>query len=206
MASKNPRAKGRHARPLTLPPSRWRSGQPAPTAASNDPAAFRDVDTVEMLEKMSAQIENLRSAYHIDAKPLASDEEYDALIADLQDIIAQARRAGIPVTAAEALLEKVGAPVKPAPQRSPDENGAAPSERRRIEHTAARGGRLLSLAATHTEEELRSWWERNVTCKLPGEAGPIAVEPKVDGLTLRLSYEGGHLVEVRCRPRAQSPR
>lgn len=215
IASTPPRPKGSHTRPLTLPPSQWRNEKQSQIAAGGESATSTSLDTLHMLDSMTAQIEKLQSAYHIDAKPMASDDEYDALVADLRRMVADAREAGIPVSAAEALLSKVGAPVKPTPQssadhdgaaavkpaprRSADRNGAAPFEIRPVEHTAARGGRLLSLAATHSEEELRSWWARSVTNKLSGAAGPIAVEPKVDGLTLRLSYEGGQLIEVlRC--------
>lgn len=111
---------------------------------------------------------------------------------------------------AEAFLNAVGAAPSALPaaadaqgkpkRRRSIKKAAQPQTARviaQVEHTAARGGRLLSLAAVHSEEELRTWWRRHVTDVLGSDQdASIVVEPKVDGLTLRLSYENGELVEV----------
>jgi hypothetical protein len=82
------------------------------------------------------------------------------------------------------------------PRREASESSEAGPKREimPVEHSEARGGELLSLASVHSVEELRSWWERAVLAHV-GDV-PIVAEPKVDGLTMRVSYDSGKLVEV----------
>jgi hypothetical protein len=157
------------------------------------------------VQRMQLKLEQLRQGYYAGSAPMVSDEEYDALVVDFRAMVGKARSQGVSVQSAEQLLASVGA----TPERQVERNSARARQKKQkagarvgkvrvlqpVRHTAEHGGRLLSLASMHSEEELRSWWLRNVVAVL-GRDGQVVVEPKVDGLTLRLSYDSGKLVEV----------
>ena len=178
------------------------------------------------LASSQAELANARDAYY-KGSPTMTDDVYDALLTHFRTHVSQAINRGIDVSDADAFLASVGAPPSGVPpqQRAapPPAKSPAPPKKKRtrkksagkitdekerqaiqqVEHTAERGGRLLSLAAVHSEADLRTWWRRHVTDVLGDEGGAsVVVEPKVDGLTLRLSYEGGKLIEVRADPLA----
>jgi NAD-dependent DNA ligase len=141
-----------------------------------------------------------------------SDAEYDVLVAQLRKAADAARNRDLEsVREIDTLLRAVGSPLPTATAATEKgshrlvrqnkvigETSVAPEQTEHVikpvQHSAARGGELLSLASVHSAEELRTWWDRAVVAKLGDVA--IVVEPKVDGLTLRVSYEAGQLVEV----------
>jgi NAD-dependent DNA ligase len=177
----------------------------------------------EMWELMKV-IREAREAYYTasgGSGVVINDSEYDALVAQLRAAAEAAHACGLDsVRDVDAFLNSVGSPVPSAgaaarrrgrgssqqlvqEDKSRSEAGetseASPKrETRLVPHTEARGGELLSLASVHSVEELRSWWERAVVANV-GDV-PIVVEPKVDGLTMRVSYESGKLVEVSTVP------
>ena len=186
------------------------------TVASTRKGTGVSAQAARDLNKLCEEVERARAVYY-GAAPDAgvSDAEYDALLQRLRDTLTgQGTRKSAAVQRARTLLASVGVapdadasalalesvavesgpPGKGRPKRKPA-TGPAPAIRT-VPHTEARGGRLLSLASVHSADELRTWWQRNVTATL-GPCAAIIVEPKVDGLTLRLTYEGGHLIEVR---------
>jgi NAD-dependent DNA ligase len=129
------------------------------------------------------------AAYYSSDAPRVSDAEYDALKRNFQARLQNAVDAGIDTSGLE--FSGVGAPVATG-------GGLA-----KAEHTAARGGRLLSLAAARDEGGVREWWRRNIAPFYTARGKEdkeieVIVEPKVDGLTLRATYENGKCVQV-CR-------
>lgn len=125
------------------------------------------------------------SAAYYSGSPEAADATFDALKQAYErdvSLVSQQDASGADLS----LADTVGAPV-------------AVAAIAKAEHTSGRGGRLLSLAAVHSAAEVRTWWQRNVQAHFGEtrvEAVEVAVEPKVDGLTLRASYEGGTCVQV----------
>jgi DNA ligase (NAD+) len=108
--------------------------------------------------------------YHVEAAPTISDAEYDALNRKLRAIEA----------------EHPDWVVEWSPTRRV---GHAPvSEFRKVERPVA----MLSLDNTYDEAELRAFFDR-VVKGLDGEIPVFAVEPKIDGFGIELTYERGVL-------------
>lgn len=133
-------------------------------------------------QRMRALIEALNAAskaYYDQNESLMSDDEWDAMYAELR-----------------ALEEKTGVRLEGTPTaRVGGEvmEGFLPHR-----HIA----RLWSMDKAQSVEEIRAWAQR---CeKLTNEAGGLpenryCVEYKLDGLTLNLTYDGGKLIQAATR-------
>lgn len=142
--------------------------------------------TVDHSQEPAAEIEALRArvaeadlAYHRDDAPIISDAEYDAL----------KRR----LAALEAEHPELAAPDSPT-----QTVGAAPSERFvKVRHAQ----RMMSLGNAFSREEVAEFVARvRSFLNLPAQAPvPMTAEPKIDGLSLSLRYEGGQLVQAATR-------
>jgi DNA ligase (NAD+) len=119
--------------------------------------------------------------YHSKDAPEISDEEYDALFAELQALEAEHPE----LVSGDSPTQRVGAP--------PSE-GFAP-----VEHEVP----MLSLANARTAEELIAW-EKRIRSRLekadvdPGDITWVT-EPKIDGLAISLTYEEGRFVRGATR-------
>lgn len=113
--------------------------------------------------------------YHELDAPTISDEEYDLLMAELK-----ALEAKYPDMAdATSPTQKVGA--KPSTMFAP------------VRHSA----QLLSLDNVFDQAELEAWLARAV--KTLGSAPGLVCEPKIDGLSIGLTYEHGKLTRAATR-------
>ncbi len=131
------------------------------------------------LARLAKLLDRANQAYHTEDEPEFSDADYDAL---------KRRNAGI-----EARF--------PALKRadSPSEQvGAAPAEGfSKVTHAV----RMLSLGNAFDEADITEF-DGRVRKYLGLEAGTrlaYTSEPKIDGLSLSLRYEGGHLVQAATR-------
>jgi DNA ligase (NAD+) len=110
--------------------------------------------------------------YYVLADPVVSDAEYDVL---MEELIALEQAHPDLVTADSPTQRIASEPV----------DGLA-----KVRHPAP----ILSLSAAKHADEVRAWWER-VSKLLPPEVSPhevdFVVEPKIDGLTVVLTYENG---------------
>jgi DNA ligase (NAD+) len=119
--------------------------------------------------------------YHSRDDPEISDEQYDALFAELQGLEAEYPE----LVSGDSPTQRVGAP--------PSEGFAA------VEHEIP----MLSLANARTADELLAW-EKRVRGRLekadvdPGEITWVT-EPKIDGLAISLTYEDGRFVRGATR-------
>jgi len=117
-------------------------------------------------------LERANHAYYLLDKPEMSDAEYDRLFRELQ-----------------ALEEK-------HPElRTPDSptlriGGEPASAFRKHRHVVP----MLSLANAFTEEELREWEERNARLVPEVKTAGYALEVKIDGAAVSLTYEDGVFV------------
>jgi DNA ligase (NAD+) len=130
------------------------------------------------LARLAAAIAAADLAYHGADAPAISDAEYDAL---------KRRNAAI-----EARFPHLRRPDSPSRRI-----GAAPAEGfGKVRHAV----RMLSLANAFTEAEVRDFDDQLRRFLGLGEA-PLAymAEPKIDGLSLSLRYEGGQLVQAATR-------
>jgi DNA ligase (NAD+) len=124
----------------------------------------------ERITQLRREINHHSYRYHVLNDPVISDAGYDALMDQLREL-------------EEAHPELV------APDSPTQRVGPQPAEGFvKVEHPAP----ILSLDKATNGEEIRAWWER-VSKLLPDDAPPPAwvVEPKLDGLTVVLHYEGG---------------
>ncbi|RMD46471.1 MAG: NAD-dependent DNA ligase LigA [Alphaproteobacteria bacterium] len=150
-------------------------GDPAlkPVEALSEDEARRE------LARLAAIIAEADRAYYMRAAPLMSDAEYDAL---------KRRNAAI-----EARFPHLIRPDSPSRRV-----GAPPAEGfRKVRHAV----RMFSLENALDEEEAREFDARVRRFLGLGADAPLAyaVEPKIDGLSLNLRYEGGWLVQAATR-------
>lgn len=134
----------------------------------------------ERIEALRRDIERHDRAYYVEARPLISDGEYDALFAELRALEGEHPDLVVP----ESPTQRVG--------------GAPLPEFRAVRHSVP----MLSLDNTYSEEELRAFDERVRRGLALGEDDPpveYAVEPKIDGVAITLRYESGTFAEGATR-------
>src|SRR6478609_2810915 len=142
---------------------------------------------VAKLTKAQAKVEHMRLAleleghdkrYYQDDAPTVTDAEYDAL---------RQRHKAIEKRFAEFVTSD-----------SPSQKvGAAPSGRfRKVRHAVP----MLSLDNAFAEQDVRDFVDRIARfLKLPDDNIDFSAEPKIDGLSMSLRYEGGELVTAATR-------
>lgn len=115
-----------------------------------------------------------RAYYDLDA-PLVTDAEYDALLRELQAL----EEDNPQFARVDSPTQRVG--------------GSSSAKFSQVEHEVP----LLSLGNTFSGEELTEFAAR---CeKSAGQPLTYVLEPKIDGLTVALTYEGGKLVQAATR-------
>jgi len=130
-------------------------------------------------EELRRLIHEHNYRYYVLNRPVISDAEYDALMAELRAIEARFPELITP----DSPTQRVGAPPR-------EEFGT-------VRHTVP----MLSLEDARNEEELRAFDARvHRFLRLPPDQ-PIryAAEPKYDGLSCELVYEGGMLTVASTR-------
>ena len=140
----------------------------------NPPAAAVRRERAAALRQM---IDQANHAYYVLDAPTISDAEYDQLFRELQSLEAE------------------------HPEfRSPDSPtlrvGATPSTSL-VKHTHARP--MLSLANAFTPEELVAWEERNARLASDVKTAGYALEIKIDGAAVSLTYEYGRFLRGTTR-------
>ncbi len=123
------------------------------------------------------QIHSHNYCYYVLDRPVISDAEYDRLMAELRQLEAEHPELVTP--------------------DSPTQVGGQPAEKfAKVRHPRP----ILSLGNAFSAGDVRAWWER-VSKLLPEDAPPVTyvVEPKIDGLTVVLTYEKGVLVRGATR-------
>jgi DNA ligase (NAD+) len=130
------------------------------------------------ITRLSAKIAAHDRAYFQEDTPKVSDAEYDALKREL--------------LALEAAFPDLARP--DSPTRTV---GAAPAEGfGKVRHRVA----MLSLGNAFTDDDVEDFVERvGRFLKLSPEGIEFTSEPKIDGVSLSLRYEGGLLVEAATR-------
>ncbi|HDQ72824.1 MAG TPA: NAD-dependent DNA ligase LigA [Chloroflexi bacterium] len=122
------------------------------------------------IDQLRQQIHYHNYRYYVLNDPTISDAGYDALMDELR--------------ALEAAHPELITPDSPTQRVGPE-----PAEGFvKVEHPVP----ILSLDKASDGPEIRAWWER-VSKFMPDDAPPPTwvVEPKLDGLTVVLHYEGG---------------
>ena len=125
-------------------------------------------------ERLRRDIEEHDRRYYVLDDPAVTDAEYDRLLRRLESL-----------EEAHPALQSPDSPTRRV-------GGQAQSTFSPIPHSRP----MLSLENVLTEEEFGEWWDR-VHKTLPD--AEAAVEPKMDGTSLSLVYEGGALVRAATR-------
>jgi DNA ligase (NAD+) len=147
--------------------------------ASRPAAELAPGEAKAEFEALAAELERHNELYYNQDKPAVSDAEYDALRRRYDEIAAV--HPEFPARA--SLTEKVGA--KPS--------GTFAKVRHRVP--------MLSLGNAFADEEVEEFVARVRRFLGLGADAPLAftAEPKIDGLSLSLRYEGGRLVQAATR-------
>lgn len=115
--------------------------------------------------------------YYVLGQPIVTDAEYDLLYRELQQI--------------EAEHPELITPDSPTQRAGSDLSEDFP----KVRHPAP----ILSLSNAFSEDDLRAWEERNLRLLPAGTKPDYTLEPKLDGLTIVITYEHGYLVQAATR-------
>ncbi|MGR3322838.1 MAG: NAD-dependent DNA ligase LigA [Pseudooceanicola sp.] len=143
------------------------------------PEKLTEAQAKEELARLAREIAAANDAYHRQDAPEISDAEYDAL-----------KRRNAEIEARFPSLKREDSPSEAV--------GAAPSEGfGKVRHAV----RMLSLANAFEDADLADFDEgvRRYLNLAPDAPLPYTAEPKIDGLSLSLRYEGGELVQAATR-------
>ncbi len=128
------------------------------------------MDVPRRIEELREQVRYHAYRYHVLDDPVISDDAYDALYRELQEL--------------EVAHPELITPDSPT-QRVGGEIG---EEFTAVEHPRP----MLSLSNAFSPDELRAWRDRFLRLLPEDQAEPgYVVEPKIDGLTVVLRYTGG---------------
>ncbi|MGU3537437.1 NAD-dependent DNA ligase LigA [Methylobacterium sp. A54F] len=150
-----------------------------PSPTKPDPDAMTAEAARARHAALSAEIAEADEAYHGQDAPIMADADYDRLRRDLETI--EARFPELAGTGAASASV-----------------GAKPSEKfAKVRHAVP----MLSLGNAFAEAEVEEFVARVRRFLNRPEAEPLAftAEPKIDGLSLSLRYEGGRLVTAATR-------
>jgi len=130
----------------------------------------------ERIEQLREELHAHNHRYYVENNPIISDQEFDLLMHELQDL--------------EARHPELYDPNSPTQRVGSDlSNG--------FEQVAHRYP-MLSLANTYNEADVREWYD-SVTRGLHGEPFAVCCEMKYDGLSISLTYRDGRLVRAVTR-------
>ncbi|MFM9433166.1 NAD-dependent DNA ligase [Janthinobacterium sp. CG_23.3] len=132
---------------------------------------------VRHLDKLRREIDHHNYRYYVLDHPVISDAQYDQLFRDLQTI-----ELGHPeLLTSDSPTQRVGAPPRPSFGE--------------VRHHVP----MASIASAYTAAEIEAW-DRHV-CQHLGAHGDISytAEPKFDGASVSLRYEGGKLTLAGTR-------
>src|SRR5215510_8864908 len=160
--------------------ARQRGPQAAPLGRSYDVASITSMATKTVdkrAEELREQLDHHLYRYHVLDDPEISDAEYDKLFDELTTLEEEHPELVVP----DSPTQRVGAPVSGRFQK--------------VQHLTPMG----SLEKVTTDEGLEKW-AADVRKRLDSDE-PVAfvTEPKIDGLAINLTYEGGQLARGATR-------
>ena len=133
-------------------------------------------DAAQRLSELREQIHHHDYLYYVEARPEITDDAYDRLMRELQDL--------------ETRFPELVTPDSPTQRVA----GTPTDLFKPVEHRVA----MLSLDNTTTPDQLREF-EARLQRAWPGAAFRYVCEPKIDGLGVALLYEQGRLVRGATR-------
>lgn len=138
----------------------------------------RAEDLEAVARRLREQIERANHEYYVLDAPTLSDAEYDALMNRLRAI--EAARPDL--VSENSPTQRVGAQVRSTPFA-------------KVAHLEP----MLSLGNAFSVEEFEAWVRREAAAAGIESLTPLFAEPKIDGLSLALTYERGRFVRGATR-------
>ncbi|MBQ7527515.1 MAG: NAD-dependent DNA ligase LigA [Bacteroidaceae bacterium] len=134
------------------------------------------MDEKERIEQLRRELHEHNHRYYVENAPVISDQEFDFLMHELQDLEAKHPEMADP----NSPTQRVGSDLQ--------------SEFRQVAHRYP----MLSLANTYNEQDVAEWYE-SVSRGLAGEDFEVCCEMKYDGLSISLTYVDGRLTQAVTR-------
>ena len=134
------------------------------------------MEEIKRIEELREQLHHHNYLYYVQNSPTLSDQEFDRLMHELQDL--------------EAKHPEVYDPNSPTQRVGSDLSTGFIQ----VKHKYA----MLSLANTYNEQEVASWYA-TVSKDLGGQPFEVCCELKYDGLSISLTYGQGRLVRAVTR-------
>ncbi len=129
------------------------------------------------MAELGEQLHQHNYRYHVLNAPLITDAEYDGLLRELQELEA----AHPQYARGDSPTQRVGSDLA--------------GDFSKVRHPAP----ILSLANAFDADDLRSWEERNLRLLASGTKLQYVLQPKLDGLSIVISYEDGVLRRAATR-------
>ena len=134
------------------------------------------MDEKQRIEQLRRELHEHNYRYYVENQPTISDQEFDFLMHELQDLEARHPELADP----NSPTQRVGSDLQ--------------EEFRQVAHKYP----MLSLANTYSEQDVRDWYE-SVRKGLAGEEFEVCCEMKYDGLSISLTYVDGRLTQAVTR-------
>ena len=128
------------------------------------------------IEQLRREIQRHDRLYYVEGQSVVSDQDYDALIKQLESLEAKHPELITP----DSPTQRVGSDIGSTFQ------------------TVAHATAMLSIDNTYDQAQLRAWYDR--ACKkLEVDSFTAILEPKIDGIAISLRYEQGQLTRALSR-------
>ena len=137
---------------------------------------FSAIDTEPVrkhMEELAAELDRLNHEYYMNDRSLVSDEEFDRMMRELQDL--------------ERQYPELASPLSPTKRVGGEVNKSF----RQVQHRFP----MLSLGNTYSIEEIEEF-EARTRKLLYGEQFTYTCELKYDGVAIGLTYRHGQLVQA----------
>ena len=134
------------------------------------------MNETERILQLRRELHEHNHRYYVENQPIISDQEFDFLMHELQDL--------------EARHPEIADPNSPTQRVGSDLN----QEFRQVAHKYP----MLSLSNTYSEQDVASWYD-SVQKGLGGEPFEVCCEMKYDGLSISLTYVDGQLTQAVTR-------
>ena len=134
------------------------------------------MDEITRIKQLRAELHAHNHRYYIENAPTISDQDFDFLMHELQELEARHPELADPTSP----TQRVGSDIQ--------------KEFRQVEHRYP----MLSLANTYNEQDVAEWYQ-SVSRSLGGEPFQVCCEMKYDGLSISLTYKNGRLEQAVTR-------
>ncbi len=135
------------------------------------------LDIQERVTDLSEELHQHIYRYYVLNAPTISDAEYDRLFQELRELETQYPDFTLPDSPTQRVGSDLAADFPKVPHPAP----------------------ILSLANAFDEDDLRAWEERNLRLLPAGSQLAYVLQPKLDGLSIVITYEDGVLTRAATR-------